>query len=156
MRCALIHRPAGHWPKFEATDTCTLDFEARHRRRARLTSDRGEDLILDLPKAIAMAEGDGLFLEGGGWLMIHAAAEPVVEVRHENPDQVARLAWHLGNRHLPIEVRSQVLRIRPDYVIEAMLRGFGAFLVNMKAPFQPEGGAYDDHNNHGIGAHPHE
>src|SRR5580698_2622158 len=56
MRSALLHRPAGHWPKSEATDACTLDFEARHRRRARLISDRGEELILNLPKAIAMAE----------------------------------------------------------------------------------------------------
>ena len=88
--------------------------------------------------------------------MIHAAAEPVVEVRHGNPDQLVRLAWHLGNRHLPVEVRSQLLRIRPDHVIESMLRGFGALLANMKAPFQPEGGAYDDLSPHKIDMHLHE
>ena len=148
MHRASIHRPAGHWPKEKAAGALTLDFDARHRRRIRLTTDQGEDVLLDLPKAVAMADGDGLQLEDGRWLKVQAAAELIVEVRHKDPNQLVRLAWHLGNRHLPTEIRDQVLRIRPDHVIEDMLHGFGADLVKVQAPFQPEGGAYGDHGHH--------
>ena len=143
-----IHRPAGHWPKEEAAGSLTLDFEARHRRRVRLIADQGEDLLLDLPKAVAMADGDGLLLEDGRWFKVQAAAELIVEVRHKDSGQLVRLAWHLGNRHLPTEIRDQVLRIRPDHVIEDMLVGFGANLVRVQAAFQPEGGAYGGHGHH--------
>jgi urease accessory protein len=148
MPCASIHRPAGQWPKEQAAGSVTLDFDARHRRRVRVTVDQGEDVLLDLPKAVAMADGDGLQLEDGRWLKVQAAAELIVEVRHKDPNQLMRLAWHLGNRHLPTEIRSQVLRIRPDHVIEDMLHGFGADLVKVQAAFQPEGGAYSDHGHH--------
>ncbi len=159
MYCASIHRPAGHWPEEEAAGTLTLDFDARHRRRIRLTADQGEDVLLDLPKAVAMADGDGLQLEDGRWLKVQAAAELIVEIRHKDPNQLMRLAWHLGNRHLPTEIRSQVLRIRPDHVIEDMLSGFGADLVKVRSPFQPEGGAYSGHvhhHDHDDSEHPHE
>jgi urease accessory protein len=148
MHCASIHRPAGHWPEEKAAGALTLDFDARHRRRIRLTTDQGEDVLLDLPKAVAMADGDGLQLEDGRWLKIQAAAELIVEVRHKDSNQLMRLAWHLGNRHLPTEIRDHVLRIRPDHVIEDILHGFGADLVKVQAPFQPEGGAYSGHDGH--------
>jgi urease accessory protein len=128
MHSALIHRAAGHWPKENATGTITLDFDTRHRRRIRLRADQGENILLDLPKAIAMANGDGVQLDDGRWLMIQAAAETIVEVRHKDPGQLVRLAWHLGNRHLPTEIRHEALRIRPDHVIEEMLSSFGAIL----------------------------
>lgn len=147
MHYALIHRRAGQWPKEKATGTLTLDFDGRHRRRIRMTADQGEDVLLDLPRAIAMTDGDGLQLEDGKWLKVRAAAELVVEVSHKDPKQLARLAWHLGNWHLPTEIRDQVLRIRPEHVIEKMLHGFGANLVKVQAPFQPEGGAYDQHRH---------
>ncbi len=147
MHRASIHCPAGDWPKEKAAGSLTLDFDARHRRRIRLTADQGEDVLLDLPKAVAMADGDGLQLDDGRWLKVQAAAEVIVEVRHEDPVQLMRLAWHLGNRHLPTEVRNQVLRIRPDHVIEDLLHGFGADLIKVQAPFQPEGGAYRGHGH---------
>src|SRR4030095_12520896 len=118
MHIASIHRCAGHWPEEKASGSLTLDFDARHRRRIRLTADQGDDVLLNLPKAVAMAEGDGLQLEDGRWLRVRAGAEDVVEVTHHDPNQLARLAWHLGNRHLPTEIRNGVLRIRPDHVIE--------------------------------------
>ena len=148
IQSASIHRPAGHWPKEEAAGTLTLDFDGRHRRRIRLTADHGEEILLDLPKAVAMADGDGLQLDDGRWLRIQAAPELVVEIRHQDSHQLVRLAWHLGNRHLSTEIRDRVLRIRPDHVIEDMLRGFGADLAKVHAPFQPEGGAYGDHGHH--------
>ena len=92
-----------------------------------------------------MADGDGLRLHDGRWLKIQAADEPVVEISHRDPEQLTRLAWHLGNRHLPTQIDRVVLRIRPDHVIEAMLESLGADLVRMHAPFQPEGGAYSSH-----------
>jgi urease accessory protein len=160
MYSASVHRPAGHWPKEDIAGTLTLDFDARHRRRIRLTADQGEDILLDLPKAVAMADGDGLQLEDGRWLMVRAAAEHIVEIRHKDPNQLVRLAWHLGNRHLPTEIRDQVLRIRPDHVIENMLCGFGAELTRVQASFQPEGGAYagdhGHHHSHNDGGHHHE
>ena len=145
---ASIHRPAGHWPTEQASGSLTLDFEARHRRRIRLTADQGEDVLLDLPKAVAMADGDGLQLEDGRWLRVQAAAEHVVEIWHKDARELVRLAWHLGNRHLPTEIRNDVLRIRPDHVIEHMLLGFGAHLRKIQAAFQPEGGAYGGHHHH--------
>src|SRR6266481_1802154 len=147
IHSASIHRSAGHWPKEKAAGTLTLDFDARHRRRIRLTADQGEDVLLDLPKAVAMADGDGLQLEDGRWLKVQAAAELIIEVRHEDPIQLMRIAWHLGNRHLPTEIRNQVLFIRPDHVIEELLRDFGAGLVKVQVPFQPEGGAYRGHGH---------
>ena len=158
MHYASIHRPAGHWPKERAAGSLTLDFDARHRRRIRMTTDQGEDVLLDLPKAVAMADEDALQLEDGRFLKVQAAAEAVVEIRHKEPDQLIRLAWHLGNRHLPTEVRDQVLRIRPDHVIEEMLHRFGADLVKVQASFQPEGGAYSGdghHHNHDHSEHHH-
>src|SRR5215467_9278216 len=75
MHRASIHRPAGHWPKEEAVDTLTLDSDARHRRRIQMTTDDGEEVLLDLPKAVAMANGDGLQLDDGRWLKIQASPE---------------------------------------------------------------------------------
>src|SRR5512146_1302189 len=70
MHCASIHRSAGQWPEEKAAGSITLDFDARHRRRIRLTADQGEDVLLDLPEAVAMADGDGLQLEDGRWLKV--------------------------------------------------------------------------------------
>ena len=155
MHRASIHLPAGQWPQETAAGSLTLDFDARHRRRFRLTADQGDDILLDLPQAIAMADGDGLRLDDGRWLKVQAAPEDLVEIRHEDPLQLMRLAWHLGNRHLPTEIRDHVLRIRPDHVIEDMLRGFGADLQTVEAAFQPEGGAYGlgHHHKHHHGPH---
>lgn len=159
MQNASIHRHAGHWPHEQAIGTLTLDFDARHRRRILLTADNGEDILLNLPKTVAMADGDGLQLDDGNWVRIRAAAEPLIEVRHADRHQLARLAWHLGNRHLPTEIREHALFIRPDHVIEDMLRGFGAELFKIEAPFQPEGGAYGGsqhgHHHHGEDGHHH-
>ena len=119
-------------------------------------TDQGDEILLDLPTAIAMGDRDGVQLDDGTWFIVRAAAEDVVDVAHPDPGQLVRLAWHLGNRHVPTEIRSQALRIRPDHVIEDMLRGFGATIVKLQAAFQPEGGAYSGHghgNHHGTSDH---
>jgi urease accessory protein len=142
-----IHRSAGDWPDDRAVSAVTLDFEMRHRRRIRLTLDDGEMILLNLPKAVGMSDGDGLQLEDGRWVRVHASNERLVEIRHADPAQLVRLAWHLGNRHLPTDICGPLLRIRPDHVIETMLRGMGADLRTVEASFQPEGGAYAGHSH---------
>ena len=152
MKRAVRHMVAGLWPAKEAADAVTLDYDARFRRRMVLHCDSGREVLLDLPKAVAMADGDGLRLEDGGWLAVRARPEPLVEIRAADAHALARLAWHLGNRHLATEIADGVLRIRPDHVIEAMLQGLGATLTQVARPFQPEGGAYGDH----AGPHRHD
>lgn len=153
LQHASTHRPAGQWPTDQAASALTVDFETRHRRRIRLTLDDGEEILLDLPKAVAMSDGDGLQLQDGRWVRVQAAKEHLVEIRHPDPAQLARLAWHLGNRHLPTDIGGQRLLIRPDHVIEIMLRGMGADLRTVVVPFQPEGGAYGGHgHSHDGGA----
>lgn len=136
------HAPAGQWPSELAVDSVTLDFAARHRRRIRLVTDRRADLLLDLARAVAMAEGDGLALEDGRWLAVRAAPEPLLEISCADRRQLMRIAWHLGNRHLPTEILEDRLRIRPDHVIAGMVRGLGGRVAEIVGPFQPEGGAY--------------
>ncbi len=148
MQRAIQHSASGGWPADAAADVVTLDYDARFRRRMVLHCDSGREVLLDLPKAVAMADGDGLRLEGGGWLSVRARPEPLVEIRAADAHALARLAWHLGNRHLATEIADGVLRIRPDHVIDAMLEGLGATLVRVERAFQPEGGAYGDHAGH--------
>ena len=131
-----------------AAGSITLAFDDRNRRRLRLLTDAGEPVLLDLPKPQPLAEGDGLGFEDGGWLVVHAADEDVLEIAAADGQHLARLAWHLGNRHLPTEILPERLRIRYDHVIEDMLHGLGARLTRRRAPFQPEGGAYAGHHHH--------
>lgn len=124
-------------------DTLTLTFEDRCRRRIRLTTDGGEALLLDLMHALVLADGDGLFAEDRSWFAVRAANEAVLEIRGEGPNHLTRLAWHLGNRHVPTEIRADGrLRIRDDHVLAEMLSGLGGWLEHRQAPFHPEAGAY--------------
>jgi urease accessory protein len=145
--------PAGTWPEAEARDTVTLDFDDRFRRRRLYTGEGGLAFILDLPEAQVMRDGDGLALAGGGFVRVQAAPEPLVEVTAATPDHLLRLAWHLGNRHLPAEIDGPRILIRHDHVIIRMLQGLGAALREVRAPFNPEGGAYGEHNR--APGHPH-
>jgi len=132
-----------------AADTVTLDHEARFLRRRRLTTDGGRELHVDLPEAVALNDGDAFETADGLLIAVRAADEPLTEVRGDGAAHLARLAWHLGNRHLPVEVRDASLLIRRDLVIEAMLAGLGARLAAVEAPFSPEGGAYGHGRTHG-------
>jgi urease accessory protein len=144
-----------------AADTVVLDFDDRHRRRMAMTGTRGLEFLLDLEHAIALRGGDALVLEDGRLIEVVAAPEPLVEIRGADPLHLVRVAWHLGNRHLPTQIMPKGLRIRRDHVIEAMVTGLGARIIEIEAPFDPEGGAYaaahapaDDHA-HGHGGHDH-
>ena len=142
MLRALRHERRDHWPSEKARDTVTLAYDDRHRRRLRLESDAGEPFLLDLAETGVLEEGDGLALSDGSWLAVKAKPEPLIEVTAADATELARLAWHLGNRHLPVEIDGARLLIREDHVIAAMLEALGAHLRHIEAPFSPERGAY--------------
>jgi urease accessory protein len=123
-------------------DTVVLDFDDRHRRRMAMTGTRGLQFLLDLETAVALRGGDALVLDDGRLVEVVAAPEPLLEIRGNDPQHLVRLGWHLGNRHLPTQITAKALRIRRDHVIEAMVKGLGARVVEIEAPFDPEGGAY--------------
>jgi len=133
--------PAGRWSGAPA-DTVILDFDDRYRRRVAMTGVGGLAFVLDLAEAAMLRGGDGLSLEDGRIVEVVAAPEPLAEIRTADGLALARLAWHLGNRHLPTEILPKALRVRRDPVIEAMAEGLGARVVALEAPFNPEGGAY--------------
>ena len=133
--------PAGHWSGAPA-DTVVLDFDRRYRRRVTMTGVGALEFLLDLEEATMLRSGDGLRLEDGRVVEVLAEPEPLAEIRAADPLAIIRIAWHLGNRHLPTEMLPKALRIRRDPVIEAMAEGLGARVIALEAPFNPEGGAY--------------
>ena len=150
MRQLVKVAKAGAWPKDQSVGSVTLSFDDRHRRRIRMATDQGEPVLLNLTKPEPLADGDGLAFADQGWLEVRAAAEDVLEVEGGDRGHLARLAWHLGNRHLPTEILADGrLRIRYDHVIEEMLLHLGARLSRIQASFQPEGGAYSAQHRHG-------
>lgn len=151
----IISQP--HWHDAPA-DTIVLDYDDRHRRRMAMTATRGLLFLLDLDSATALRGGDALVLEDGRLIEVIAAPEPLIEIRGHDAAHLLRLAWHLGNRHLPTQVTVRGLRIRRDHVIAEMVRGLGAKVIEIEAPFDPEGGAYShaaerahDHAHHTHG-----
>jgi urease accessory protein len=153
----------GHWPAERAAGRVTLSYDDRHRRRLRLTTEDGRDFLLDLDRAALLRDGDGLLLEDGGWVAVAAAPEDVIDVQGETPRATARLAWHLGNRHLPVQILDDgTIRFRYDHVIEDMVAGLGGRTARKSAPFTPEGGAYagegggGHHHHHDDHVHSHD
>lgn len=146
MRRAISFRRSGGWPEDAALATVTLDFTDRHRRRIRLTDDVGQPFLLDLSEATRLDDGDGLVLEDGSFIRVAAAAEVVMDIRY--PDSVLglRIAWHVGNRHTPLQILPDGrLRIGADEVLADMIVGLGAEVRRHRAPFTPEAGAYHEH-----------
>jgi urease accessory protein len=152
VRRAVAVHLRGTWPEGAALDTVTLAYLDRHRRRIRLVADAGEAFLLDLARAHHLADGDGLELDSGGYIRVRAAPEPLFEIEAADKADLLRIAWHLGNRHLPLQVAGERIRIRADHVIADMVTGLGGRLTRLEAAFDPEIGAY-------AGAahqHPHE
>jgi urease accessory protein len=143
-RAIAVHS-RGDWPQESAVGTVTLVYLDRHRRRIRLVADSGEAYLLDLPRAHHLVDGDGLELDCGGYLRVCAAPEPVFEIEAAEAADLLRIAWHLGNRHLPLQVAGAQLRIRADHVIADMVMGLGGRITRLEAPFDPETGAYHEH-----------
>jgi urease accessory protein len=142
-------RAAGTWNPTTAIDRVVLDADERHRRRIMLTGERGIQFLLDLPHAAALHDGDGLVLEDGALVRVAGKPESLTEISAASAHELARLAWHIGNRHTDVEIVGDRLRIRRDHVLEDMLRGLGAQLSPIEAPFDPESGAYGQEHPHG-------
>ena len=149
--------PAGQWTG--ASDEVLIDFDRRHRRRIVLTTEAGADVLIDFPQAVRLRDGDGLALDGGGIVRVRARPEPLLEIHAHDEGELIRIAWHLGNRHLPVQLLGDRIRIRADHVIGAMVEGLGGHVEAIDAPFDPEAGAYapgaahhhhhdDDHDHH--------
>ena len=120
-----------------------------------MTGTRGLEFLLDLENAVALRGGDALVLDDGRLVEVVAAPEPLTEIRCNDPQHLVRVAWHLGNRHLPTQIMAKGLRIRRDHVIEAMVKGLGARVIEIEAPFDPEGGAYAEAFHAHAEAHSH-
>lgn len=137
------------WPVDRVYDRVTLPYDSRYRRRLRLITDSGKSFLLDLPKVMVLRDGDGLRLETGAWILVRAASEALIEIRCQNLMELTRVAWHLGNRHLPTQIMDDQLRVRDDPVVRDLLLGLGARIETIEAPFEPEGGAYErNHEDH--------
>ena len=122
----------------EAADRIALDYEGRLLRRKRLVTDAGRAVMLDLAQTTDLSDHGGLALEDGSTVALEAAPEPVLVVR----GPLARLAWHIGNRHAPCRIEEDHLLVRDDPVMRRMLEGLGAAVAPATMPFRPEGGAY--------------
>ena len=135
---------AGRWQGASA-DAVVLDYDARHRRRTVLRCLSGREVLLDLPVAVQLHDGDALQLDDGSYIEVRAAPEPLLELRTASAAELTRLAWHLGNRHVAAELGDGWLRIRPDHVLADLAVRLGATVVSVSAPFEPEAGAYAAH-----------
>lgn len=149
---------AGTWDHSSEADRIALTHENRHRRRIAMKGEGGTDFLLDLPEAAHLRDGDGLALEDARVVRVVAAAEPVLEIMGD-AHLLSRLAWHIGNRHVPAQILPDRIRIAPDHVLEEMLVNLGAKVALAMAPFDPEPGAYaaEAHGHaHGHGHHHHD
>lgn len=139
---------AGSWCPERAADRLVLPYEERHRRRRRYVGERGTIILLDLPRPLLLLAGDGLALEDGRIIAVEAARETLLKITAEDTATLVRLAWHLGNRHLPAQLDASHILIRDDPVIASMLLGRGARIERVEEPFTPEAGAYGSAHDH--------
>lgn len=133
---------AGSWPAESEIDQVLLNHDLRHRRRILLRTESGREMLLELKQATHLRQGDGLAVLGG---VVRVCARPEALLSITAPDAhlLLRLAWHLGNRHLPVQILPAELRIRADHVIAEMVTGLGGSATPLETPFDPESGAYD-------------
>lgn len=132
--------------------TLTLAYDARCKSRLAATLDTGEEVALVMPRGTVLADGDVLVADDGALVRIVAAAEAVLVVRTPDALTLTRAAYHLGNRHTPVEIDAGYLKLEADPVLEAMLTRLGAQVERATAPFHPEAGAYGGGHRHGHDA----
>jgi len=131
---------AGEWAG--AAQNIVLDYDRRHRRRMRFVTVEGSEILLDLAEAVHIRDGDAMVLEDGSYVAVRAADEDLLEVRAGSADDLVRLAWHLGNRHLAVQFLPGRLLILYDHVIADMIIGLGGTAERVVQKFDPESGAY--------------
>ncbi|WP_192845674.1 urease accessory protein UreE [Aureimonas sp. AU22] len=138
----------GQWAG-PADDTITLDEAQRHRRRMAMVSDGGIAFLLDLAEARLLLAGDAIVLSDGRLVEVKAKPEQLLSVDGRDADHLLQIAWQIGNRHLPCQIRDGRILLRRDHVIADMLRGLGADVHEVEAAFDPVGGAYAGGHHHG-------
>ncbi len=138
-----------------ADDRLVLPYDARRKSRQRVILASGEEMGYVFQAGTVLRDGDRLLTGNGLVIAVEAAPEPLLEVHAGDTCQLIRAAYHLGNRHVPVQLGEQYLRFQPDHVLGEMLLGLGCEVSEVEAPFDPEGGAYGAHA-HGdahAGAH---
>jgi urease accessory protein len=141
---------AGAWDPAREIDRVLLTHEDRHRRRLLLRTEGGQEVLLDLPEAQRLRQDDGLVCDEGV-IRVCAKPEALMEIRAKDLGLLLRLAWHVGNRHMPLQVLGRALRVPADHVIGEMVEKLGGSVVLLEAAFEPEAGAYAGHQ-HGKAA----
>jgi urease accessory protein len=141
-------------------DTVTLPYELRQKSRQRVRLDSGRAAAIVLPPGTQLEDGDRLCAADGTSVRVNAAMETVATARTEDPLHLARACYHLGNRHVPLQVGKGWVRYQPDHVLDEMVRGLGLSVVHESARFEPERGAYHGHAHPASpgasqGKHPH-
>lgn len=129
----------------DAEDTSlilSLPFEMRQKSRLRATLNDGREVGLVLPRGGLLRGGDCLRAEDGSVIRVEAASEAVSTASHADPLVIARACYHLGNRHVPLQIGDSWVRYQHDHVLDGMVEGLGLQVVFEQAPFEPEGGAY--------------
>ncbi len=143
---------AGSWDAAREVDCVLIDYDRRFRRRIVLATVLGGEVLIDLPQAVRLRDGDGL-QTATGIVRVCAKAEDLMEIHAHDEGDLVRIAWHLGNRHLPVQLLGEHIRIRADHVIGEMVEGLGGHVDLIQAPFDPEAGAYSGgghhHHHHG-------
>ena len=136
-----------------ATAWLALPFESRCKSRLRAMLENGEEAGMFLPRGTVLRGGDRLLASDGRVVEIVSAAEKLMEARSDNPLFLAKAAYHLGNRHVAVELRKGGLRFAADHVLGDMVRGLGLPVTEVISPFEPESGAYGAHGAHGSHSH---
>jgi urease accessory protein len=136
-------------PLIKRAPTLTLPFDDRCKSRLAATLDNGEEVALVLPRGTVLRDGDMLVADDGALVRVIAAAQDVLVVHAHDVPTLTRAAYHLGNRHTPVEVAAEHLKLESDPVLEDMLKRLGAHVEHATLPFQPETGAYGGGHKHG-------
>jgi urease accessory protein len=139
---------AGHRRDRPVVDTVILDYAQRNAQKLKVTGVKGIVVDIDLHELVRLRTDDLLVLDDGTLVEVVAAPEPLIEARAADVAGLSRLAWHLGDRHVPVQVLSNRIRARRDAAIENLLASLGAKLTVIDAPFEPEGGAYASSHEH--------
>ena len=143
----------------QRASTITLDWDTRQKSRFDATDSTGRALGVFLPRGTVVRGGDVLVAEDGSLVRVEAAPQAVLRItactEHGSPFDLIRAAYHLGNRHVPIELKPDHLKIEPDHVLADMLRAMHMTVAEVSEPFEPESGAYGDHGHAHDTAHAH-
>jgi urease accessory protein len=147
IRSRLAVRPHASYG-VQAGGRLVLAFEARQKSRQVARLESGEAVAINLPRGTVLRGGDLVVAADGRVIEVVSPPEPLLHVACDSPEALARVAYHLGNRHVAVQVGEGWLRLAADHVLEEMLKGLGARVAPVEAPFEPEAGAYGAHHRH--------